>query len=118
MIPAVHYLKGQQARAALVAAFERVWSDFDVLLSPTTSIVAPRIADGLDNAIRNQLTSNTRLFNVLGAPTCSVPCGFTAAGLPVGLSVSGRAFDEAAMLEVCLGYEQASEWKDRRPPVD
>jgi aspartyl-tRNA(Asn)/glutamyl-tRNA(Gln) amidotransferase subunit A len=118
MMPAVHYLKGQQARAAIIAAFERVWDDFDVLLMPTTPLAAPKIDEGLDNTIRYRLTEVTRLFNVLGGPACSVPCGFTAGGLPIGLTVAGRAFDEASVLEVSLAYEQASEWRARRPPVD
>ena len=118
LFPAIHYIKGQQARAAIIAAFERVWSELDVLLFPTIPIAAPRIAEGLENAVRNQLTGNTRLFNVLGAPACSVPCGFTSAGLPVGLTVGGRAFDEGSVLEVALAYEQATDWKSQHPPVE
>jgi aspartyl-tRNA(Asn)/glutamyl-tRNA(Gln) amidotransferase subunit A len=117
LLPAVHYVKGQQARSAIIAAFERAWADLDVLLLPTVPIAAPPIADSLDNSIRGQLTANTRIFNVTGAPACSVPCGFTPAGLPVGLTVAGRAFDEASVLEVSLAYEQATAWKERRPPV-
>jgi aspartyl-tRNA(Asn)/glutamyl-tRNA(Gln) amidotransferase subunit A len=118
MMPAVHYIKGQQARSAIIAAFEPVWKAFDVLLMPTTPLTAPPISQNFDNAIRYRLTDNTRLFNVLGTPACSVPCGFTGAGLPVGLSVGGRAFDEARVLDVALAYEEACDWKERRPPVD
>ena len=88
-----------------------------MILLPTTPIPAPPIADHLDNRVRGLLLNNTRLFNVLGTPACSVPCGFTAAGLPIGMTVAGQAFDEASVLEVALAYEQASEWKDRRPPI-
>ena len=118
LFPAIQYIKGQQARAAIIAAFERVWQSFDVLLYPTIPIPSPRIEAGLENSVRNQLTANTRLFNVLGAPACSVSCGFTSANLPVGLTIGGRAFDEASVLEVALAYEQATDWHTRRPPVD
>ena len=118
LFPAIHYIKGQQARAAIIAAFERLWQEIDVLLFPTLPMGAPPISEGLDNVVRGRLTASTRLFNVLGAPACSVPCGFTPAGLPVGLSIGGRAFDEASVLEVALAYEQATDWKTRRPPVD
>jgi Asp-tRNA(Asn)/Glu-tRNA(Gln) amidotransferase A subunit family amidase len=56
-------------------------------------------------------------FNVLGLPAISVPCGFTAGGLPVGLQIAGRAFDEAGILRVAQAYEQATTWHRRRPPL-
>lgn len=118
LLPAVHYLKGQQARSAIIAAFDLVWERFDVLLLPTCPIVAPRIEQAQENAVRTGLVANTRLFNLLGGPVCSLPCGFTAAGLPASLSVAARAFDEASALEVGLAYEAATPWHDRRPPID
>jgi aspartyl-tRNA(Asn)/glutamyl-tRNA(Gln) amidotransferase subunit A len=60
---------------------------------------------------------NTRPFNVLGLPALSVPCGFTAAGLPIGLQIVGKAFDEAGILRVAQAYEQATDWHRRRPPL-
>jgi aspartyl-tRNA(Asn)/glutamyl-tRNA(Gln) amidotransferase subunit A len=118
LLPAVHYIKAQQARSAIISAFEQVWDDFDVLLLPTIPIEAPRIDGSLDLTTRGQLTQNTRIFNVTGAPSCTVPCGLTPAGLPVGLMVTGQAFDEASVLDVCLAYEKASDWSTRHPPID
>jgi aspartyl-tRNA(Asn)/glutamyl-tRNA(Gln) amidotransferase subunit A len=118
LLPAVHYLKAQQARSAIMAAFEPIWSAYEVLLTPTTPVVAPPIADALKPEVRSQLVANTRLFNLLGTPACSIPCGFTPGGLPVGLTVAGRAFDEATVLEMSLAFEQATGWKERHPPVD
>ncbi len=60
---------------------------------------------------------NTLPFNALGLPALSVPCGFTAAGLPVGLQIVGRAWDEAGVLRVAHAYERATEWHRRRPPL-
>jgi aspartyl-tRNA(Asn)/glutamyl-tRNA(Gln) amidotransferase subunit A len=54
---------------------------------------------------------------VLGLPGISVPCGFTGDGLPVGLQIVGKAFDEAGVLRVAHAYEQATDWHRRRPPL-
>jgi aspartyl-tRNA(Asn)/glutamyl-tRNA(Gln) amidotransferase subunit A len=117
LLPAVHYVKGQQARSAIIAAFEPVWERFDVLLLPTVPVFAPRL-DEDDEPVRSRLVANTRLFNLLGAPVCAVPCGFSSDGLPASLSVAARAFDEASALEVALAYERAADWPTRRPPLD
>lgn len=116
LLPAVVYAKGQQARAALLEAFGRIWEQVDLLLTPTVPIAAPLIDRQLENRVRGALTSHTRLFNVVGGPSCSVPCGFTPAGLPVGLLISGRHFDEQTVLRVAHAYEQATDWRLRRPP--
>ena len=56
-------------------------------------------------------------FNVLGLPALSLPCGFTADGLPIGLQIVGHAFDEAGILGIAQAYEQATDWHRRRPPL-
>ena len=56
-------------------------------------------------------------FNVTGQPAASVPCGWTRAGLPVGLQVVGRRFDEAAVLRFCADWERVFDWRARRPVV-
>jgi aspartyl-tRNA(Asn)/glutamyl-tRNA(Gln) amidotransferase subunit A len=60
----------------------------------------------------------TRLFDVTGQPAGSVPCGFTAAGLPVGLQIAGQPWQEAQVLGVAHAYQQATDWHRRRPPID
>ena len=57
------------------------------------------------------------LGNLTGAPALSVPCGFTPDGLPVGLQLFGRAFDEAGVLSFAHAYEQSTDWHRRRPPL-
>ena len=61
------------------------------------------------------LLRNTRPVNVWGLPAISVPCGFTSAGLPIGLQISGPPGGDAAVLQVAHAYEQATEWHKRRP---
>ncbi len=60
---------------------------------------------------------NTRPFNVLGLPTISLPCGFTSAGLPVGLQITGPAGGEAAVLSLAHAYERAAGWQARHPAL-
>lgn len=84
----------------------------DAVLAPTTLYPAPRIADVSKAPAR--LT--TRLVNYLGLCAVSVPCGFTADGLPVGLQLIGKPYDESTILNLALAYERATDWHARRPP--
>jgi aspartyl-tRNA(Asn)/glutamyl-tRNA(Gln) amidotransferase subunit A len=60
---------------------------------------------------------NTSPFNAYGIPTISVPCGFTRQGLPIGIQISGPGFGELAVLALAHAYEQATDWRERRPPL-
>jgi aspartyl-tRNA(Asn)/glutamyl-tRNA(Gln) amidotransferase subunit A len=93
----------------LAADGERV----DVLVGPTMASPARRL-DATSSAT-GALVRLTGAYNVAGIPAISVPCGFTSGGLPVGLQIAGRRFDEAAVLRVACAYEQASDWHLRRP---
>ena len=110
-------------RRQLLAKFRRdiddVFRDVDVLVTPTTPIPAPAIAD-LKHAdsLREReliLLRNTRPFNVWGLPAISVPCGFTQAGLPIGLQIAGHHWQEARVLQLAHAYEQSTVWHKRQP---
>ena len=106
----------QNTRREIVDVFENV----DVLVTPTTPVVAPTIADLLEDpdqlrARELVLLRNTRPFNIWGLPAISVPCGFTAAGLPMGLQISGPHWQEARVLQLAYAYEQATDWHLRQP---
>ena len=83
----------------------------DAILAPTTLYPAPKIADVSKAPAR--LT--TRLVNYLGLCAVSVPCGFTSEGLPVGLQLIGKPFDEVSILRLALAYERATTWHERKP---
>jgi aspartyl-tRNA(Asn)/glutamyl-tRNA(Gln) amidotransferase subunit A len=107
----------QTTRREIVGVFENV----DVLVTPTTPVVAPTIARLLQD--RDQLRArelvllrNTRPFNIWGLPAVSVPCGFTAAGLPMGLQISGPHWQEGRVLQLAYAYERATAWHLRQPP--
>jgi aspartyl-tRNA(Asn)/glutamyl-tRNA(Gln) amidotransferase subunit A len=96
------------------------FADVDLLVTPTMPIPAPAIADlkkdpaGLRPA-ELALLRNTRPFNVWGLPAVSVPCGFTKAGLPIGLQIAGPHWQEDLVLRLAHAYEQATGWYKRRP---
>ena len=100
----------------------RVFADFDLLVTPTTPLPAPSIADLKANpeALRPAelcLLRNTRPFNVWGLPAISVPCGFTESGLPIGLQIAGPHWREDLVLRLAYAYEQATDWHRRRPAI-
>ncbi|MCH9036229.1 MAG: amidase, partial [Chloroflexi bacterium] len=59
----------------------------------------------------------TTPYNLSGLPAVSVPCGFTRSGLPIGMQIGGRAFDEATVLQVASAYERATDWHTRHPEI-
>ena len=98
-----------------------IMQTIDVLVTPTVSTTAPRIGEstkiinGREYPTQLILTMLTRVFNCSGSPAISIPCGFTDEGLPVGLQISGREFEESTILRVAYAYEQATEWHTMRP---
>jgi aspartyl-tRNA(Asn)/glutamyl-tRNA(Gln) amidotransferase subunit A len=108
----------EQARRSIARAF----ADFDLLLTPSTPLPAPAIADlkadpdGLRPA-ELLLLRNTRPFNVWGLPAISIPCGFTHSGLPIGLQIAGPHWREDLVLRLAYAYEQATAWHKRSPAL-
>jgi aspartyl-tRNA(Asn)/glutamyl-tRNA(Gln) amidotransferase subunit A len=88
-------------------AEERLFVAADVLLMPATPVVAPRVADVAPADPLASLTHNTAPFNLAGLPALSIPCGVTTTGLPIGLQIVGRHWDEATLLRVAAAYEAA-----------
>jgi aspartyl-tRNA(Asn)/glutamyl-tRNA(Gln) amidotransferase subunit A len=114
---ATDYVKSQRLRLQLQAEFEGALSQADVLVCPTDPTYTSRIgasATLLGRHVALFEYGNQCFANLIGAPAISVPCGFTE-GLPVGLQIIGRAFDEARVLAFAHGYEQASEWVAKHP---
>lgn len=122
-LTATQYLNAQRARAHMLDDVRAAFRTVHAILSPTSPIAAPRLDDltirwpTRQEDARVALPRLTRPWNLTGLPTISVPCGFTAGGLPIGLQIAGKPFDEATVLRVAHAYEQATEWHTRRPPV-
>ena len=117
-VSAVEYINAQRQRRLVMEELREAFMSVDVLVSPTNSIAAPRaMRVGEGDEIRRRLSRLPSRYNVTGSPALSVPCGFTEAGLPIGLSIGGGYFAEATVLRVAAGYQRVTEWHRRRPEL-
>lgn len=122
--PAWAYIKAQRIREKLRQEMHAAFESYDVLIMPTGPVVAPTIAastgkpggyyQGARDLARRRYTSPAPLA---GLPAISVPCGFSERGLPVGLQIIGKAFDEATLFKVGQAYESASDWHTMHPEI-
>jgi aspartyl-tRNA(Asn)/glutamyl-tRNA(Gln) amidotransferase subunit A len=117
VLPAVDYVNAQRARRILVDRALEILSGYDALICPTMPVVAPTLEEGNRPEIHGNLARHTRLFNLLGFPTASYPCGFNSEGLPIGLQVAGRSWDEATVLRIGHAYQQATDWHTCWPEI-
>jgi aspartyl-tRNA(Asn)/glutamyl-tRNA(Gln) amidotransferase subunit A len=110
-----YYLKAQKVRTLIKQDFDRAFAaGVDVIVGPTSPSVAFKIGERVDDPLQMYLADVFTLSQALaGIPAISVPCGFDQ-GLPVGLQIITRAFDEERMLRVAYAYEQATEWHLRK----
>ncbi len=109
------YSLARRTQVELRRRAEQFFEQYDLLLLPTTPIAAPLIEgnDAVDQARR--LTRFTAPFNLTGLPAISIPCGFNRQGLPVGLQIAGRPWNEIGVLRAAYAYEQHTDWHTRRP---
>ncbi len=110
-----YYKKAQQVRTLIARDYTQTFEQVDVLVGPTTPTVAFRIGDKVDDPLAMYLNDvYTVPANLAGIPGLSVPCGFVD-GLPVGLQILGKHFDEATILRVAHAYQTATGWHLQRP---
>ncbi len=117
-IAAVDYLLAQHERRIFSSAVRAVMQRVDALILPTTPVPAIPIEqmdqdisiEGITENATLALLSLTMPFNLTGLPACSFPAGFTANGLPIGLQVVGKAFEEATVLRIAHAYQQLTDW--------
>jgi aspartyl-tRNA(Asn)/glutamyl-tRNA(Gln) amidotransferase subunit A len=115
-IPTTAYIAAQRRMAIARHTIADVFANVDLLITPVAMRMPSKVADVLVAAAPEpDMIRNTLPFNVFGIPTISVPCGFTRAGLPIGLQISGPRLGEAAVLALAHAYEQATEWHRRVP---
>ncbi len=113
-----YYGKAQRVRTLIRRDFERAFAEVDVIVTPTSPTAAFRLGEKTEDPLQMYLSDIfTISANLAGLPGLALPCGFTAAGLPIGLQLIGRALDEATLLRVGHAYEQATGWRARRPAL-
>jgi aspartyl-tRNA(Asn)/glutamyl-tRNA(Gln) amidotransferase subunit A len=111
-----YYLKAQQVRHLIADDFRRAYASCDLILGPTAPTAAFRIGAKSDDPVEMYLNDIfTVAANLAGAPAMSIPCGFTAGGLPIGLQLQGDYFSEARLFNVAHQYQQATDWHVRAP---
>jgi len=113
-----YYLKAQQVRTLILRDYDRAFEEVDVVAMPTSPTpafkIGERVADPLQMYLADVFTVSASLA---GLPAISVPCGFTADRLPVGLQLTGRRFDEATLFRVADAYERDTAWWKQPPPI-
>jgi len=122
-IPAHEYLKMEREWHALRASAMTQLADVDALICPTVMIPPKPVAEVARNmetySHRNlQCLRNTAIGNILNLCAVTVPCGFTAEGLPVGLMIYGKSFDEAMVLRIGNAFQRATDWHSQTPALD
>ncbi len=122
-IPGVSYLEAMRWRGPALAAFLAAVADVDAVIAPVAPVAAPTIAESdVGNspeaeAVIQRLTRFTRPINYLGLPSLAIPAGFTRGGLPVGMQLVGRSFDEAILLRVGAAFQRVTDFHDRVPQL-
>ncbi len=121
--PAVSYIEAQRARRRITDEMLDVFDQVDLIAMPTSPTPATLLnqdlvtSDDADPELLATLINFTGPFDLIGLPAVSVPCGFTAGNLPVGMQLVGRPYDEANLLAVAHAYEQVNSWHQRLPTI-
>jgi len=111
-----YYLTAQKLRRLIAQDFTRAFERCDVIMGPTSPTTAFRLGEKAADPLQMYLSDiYTIAVNLAGLPGLSIPCGFDAKGLPVGLQIIGNYFREAQMLNVAHQYQLATDWHRRMP---
>lgn len=110
-VPAPAYVRAQQIRTLTIEAMRTVMGAVDVLATPSAPGPAPAGLAGTGSPVYN------KPFSFLGFPSVTVPCGFTTGGLPLGLQLGGRPFEEVTILRLAAAYERTTRWGARAPAL-
>jgi aspartyl-tRNA(Asn)/glutamyl-tRNA(Gln) amidotransferase subunit A len=123
-LPAREYLRAMRVRSLVQAAFRELFTNVDVLVTPSRFGPAPRVSDPLDRSLAPRTPPTDRGLsalipagNLAGLPALSLPCGF-AEGMPVAISLAGRPFSEGMLLNIGREFQARTDWHKRRPPIE
>jgi len=113
-----YYLRALKVRTLIKQDFDKVFEDCDCIITPTTPTPAFKIGEKAENPLQMYLSDILTISaNLAGIPAISIPCGFTKAGLPVGLQILAKPFAEETLFKTAYTYEQATEWHTRKPKL-
>jgi aspartyl-tRNA(Asn)/glutamyl-tRNA(Gln) amidotransferase subunit A len=124
MYLATHYLQAQRYRTLLRHEFMNAFEQVDVFICPTLPFVATPVGattvvieDGQEEDMLSAIMQYTGVPSLTGLPSLSVPCGFSPEGLPIGMQIIGRPFDEATVLRVGHAYQEMTDWHRKEPSL-
>jgi len=113
-----YYLRALKVRTLIKQDFDKVFEEFDCLVTPTSPTAAFKIGEKIEDPLKMYLSDiYTISANLAGIPAISVPCGFTKKGLPVGLQILAKPFGEELLFKVASDYEQSTPWHKMKPKL-
>lgn len=113
-----YYLRALKVRTLIKNDFDRAFEEFDCIIAPTSPTAAFETGEKTTDPLQMYLSDiYTISVNLAGIPAISVPCGFTKKGLPVGLQILAKPFDEEMLFRVAFAYEQNTEWHKMKPKL-
>ncbi len=113
-----YYRKAQQVRTLIRGDYDSAFGRVDVIAVPTSPTPAFALGERTEDPVQMYLSDVFTVgVNLAGLPSITVPCGLTRARLPIGLQFTGRAMDDATVLQVAHVYERATSWSSERPPI-
>jgi aspartyl-tRNA(Asn)/glutamyl-tRNA(Gln) amidotransferase subunit A len=113
-----YYLRGQKVRTLIKQDLDTVFADCDIIVTPTSPTVAFKVGEKFSDPISMYLSDiYTIPANLAGVPAISIPCGFSKSGLPIGLQMMAKAFDEEMLIRASHTYEQNTPWHTRKPQL-
>jgi len=113
-----YYRKASQVRTLMRNDFDEAFQKVDVMVAPTAPTPAFRIGEKTEDPLQMYLSDiHTIPVNLAGIPAVSIPCGFSPAGLPIGLQIMGKHFDEGMLLRVAYTFEQNTDFRLKKPSL-
>ncbi len=113
-----YYLKGQKVRTLIRQDFEKAFNEVDVILTPTAPTAAFKIGEKSNDPLAMYLSDIFTIpVNLAGIPAMSLPSGFTSGGLPIGMQLMARPFDEETIFRAAYTFEQETEIYKKRPKL-
>jgi aspartyl-tRNA(Asn)/glutamyl-tRNA(Gln) amidotransferase subunit A len=110
-----YYVKAQKVRTLVAQDFRQAFNKCDVIVTPTSPTPAFKLGENTSDPIKMYLADVfTVAVNLAGLPGLSLPCGFSKSGLPIGMQVLGRPFDEATILRTARAFEREHDFSSRR----
>ncbi|WP_337019784.1 Asp-tRNA(Asn)/Glu-tRNA(Gln) amidotransferase subunit GatA [Oceanobacillus massiliensis] len=113
-----YYKKAQKVRTLIKNDFDKIFEEYDVIIGPTTPTPAFKVGEKTDDPLTMYANDILTIpVNLAGVPGISIPCGFSAEGLPIGLQIIGKYFDESTVFRTAHAFEQATEHHKQRPQL-